>query len=99
MLDFYNLIIFVMDYGVFFLIFRLMFIYLKVCCFIYFLCMKKLVFLKVVYLVDVNESIFIGLNILCVIVKNGRCNFVSKVNYFLFEICDLEIDDYFKVFF
>lgn len=96
--DFYNLTIFAMDHGVPFLISRPTFIYLKVRRSIHPPCTKKLEFPKVIYLADVNESIPIGSNILRVTAKNGRCNPASKVNYFLSEIRDPEIDDHFKVF-
>jgi len=60
-------------------------------------CAGKLVFPVAVYLADVNESAPVHTHILRVRAKMGRCGYKGRINYFLSEISDPEVDNHFVV--
>jgi len=60
-------------------------------------CAGKLVFPVAVYLADVNESTPVHTHILRVRAKMGRCGYKGRINYFLSEISDPEVDNHFVV--
>lgn len=60
-------------------------------------CTDKLVFPLAVYLSEVNESCPVDTHILRVRAKRGKCGYKGRINYFLSEIRDPEVEYHFVV--
>ena len=94
--DFFNLTVSATDHGTPPLVSKPAFVYIKVQR-AFGQCADRLVFPKAVYLADVNESCPVGTEILQVRATLGKCAYKGKINYFLTEVRDPQVEQYFFV--